>query len=163
MLFLVFASCDTVIIPDKLILFSYDNSGCMNSDDGDMGYMVYRWGFPYLDYPLDVSISWIQSLSSYNWFCLLLYVTHYLMFHYMLICAHAYDTILDTCFPYSNLLIHMFIWFLGFLLISNFPFKITGHYLYVYAWIKSLDHVHVCLTVHATWPHFMYSLAFWLP
>jgi len=34
----------------------------MNSDDGDMGYMVYRWGFSWFDYPLNVSISWIQSL-----------------------------------------------------------------------------------------------------
>ena len=34
------------------------------------GYMVYKWGFPFLDYPLDVLFSWIRRLSLYNWFCL---------------------------------------------------------------------------------------------
>ena len=35
--------CDTMIAPDTLLFcYSESNSGCMNSDDGDMGYMVYR-------------------------------------------------------------------------------------------------------------------------
>ena len=45
-----------------------DISGCAYSVDEDMRYMVYRWGFPYLDYPLEISISWIYLLSLYNWF-----------------------------------------------------------------------------------------------
>ena len=43
-----------------------DSSGCAYSVDRDMRYMVYRWAF--LDYHLDVSISWIYLLSPYNWF-----------------------------------------------------------------------------------------------
>jgi len=59
--------CDTMITSDTLLFFySEGNSGYMNSDDGDMGYVVYKWGFSCLDSPLDVSISWIQSLSLYN-------------------------------------------------------------------------------------------------
>ena len=59
--------------PWWFILFSFavivDNSGYAYSIDKDMKYMVYRWGFPYLDNPLKVSISWIYLLSPYNWFC----------------------------------------------------------------------------------------------
>jgi len=61
------------IIPDDSYFFIFtviaDNSGWAYSVDGDMRYMVYRWGFSYLDYPLEVSISWIYLLSPYNWFC----------------------------------------------------------------------------------------------
>ena len=52
------------------ILFSLavivDSLDCAYSVNGDMRYMVYGWGFPYLDYPLEVSISWIRLLSPYN-------------------------------------------------------------------------------------------------
>jgi len=39
-----------------------NSSGCAYSVDRDMRCMVYRWGFPYLDYSLEVSISWIYLL-----------------------------------------------------------------------------------------------------
>jgi len=42
------------------------NSTCAYSVNGDMRYMIYKWGFLYLDYPLDVSISWTYLLSPYN-------------------------------------------------------------------------------------------------
>jgi len=61
-------------------------------------YGVDIWGLSCLDYPLDVSISWIQSLSLYNWFCPHLYLKHYLIFYFILV----YD-LLTTQF-----LIHVF-------------------------------------------------------
>jgi len=39
-------------------------------------------------------------------------------------------------------------------------FIYTG--LYMCAWTTSLDHVHVCLPVHATWPYLTYSLGYFL-
>jgi len=42
--------------------------------------MVYRGGFPYLDYPLEVSISWIYLLGPYNWLCHIC-LSHHLMPH----------------------------------------------------------------------------------
>ena len=59
-------------------LFCYyeGNPGYMNSGNGDIEHMVYIWGFSCLDYPLNVSISWIQSLSLYNWFYPYLYLSH---------------------------------------------------------------------------------------
>jgi len=65
---LLYDFCVTVTIPDILILLLWGNSSCMDSGYGDMRYMIYIWEFSCLNYPLDVSISWIQSLSSYNWF-----------------------------------------------------------------------------------------------
>jgi len=38
-----------------------------------------------LDYPLEISISWIDLLSPYNWFCHF-YTSHYLMSHSCLAC-----------------------------------------------------------------------------
>ena len=35
----------------------------MNSDNGDMRYKVYIWGFLCLNYSLDILISWIHNLS----------------------------------------------------------------------------------------------------
>ena len=49
-----------------LILLFEGNSGCMYSGDGDMRYKLYLLGFPCSDYLLDVLISWICKLSSYN-------------------------------------------------------------------------------------------------
>jgi len=57
---------------------------------------------------------------------------------------------------------HVFTGFSDFLLTSDFPFKLTGQCLYPYAWIISLDYVHVCLPMHATWLHFTYSLGTFL-
>jgi len=57
-----------------------DSSSCVNSVDENMRYMVYRWGFPYLNYPLKISISWIYQLSPYNWFCRLC-TSHHLISH----------------------------------------------------------------------------------
>jgi len=53
---------------NDIIILLWGNSGCMHSVDGDMRYNLYIWGFPYLDYFLDVLISWIFQLSSYTGF-----------------------------------------------------------------------------------------------
>jgi len=75
------------------------NTSCMYSVDGEVRYMVYRWGFPYLDYPLDVLISWIRRLSLYNWFCLHLHFTYDIYNSYMLDkCISLYLLLLPTCF-----------------------------------------------------------------
>jgi len=81
-----------------------DSSGCAYSIYGDMRYIVYRWEFSYLDYPLEVSISWIYLLSPYNWFChiclsyyLMPYVRGMLMTWFLI---HAFD---------SDLSIHMWL------------------------------------------------------
>jgi len=55
-----------------------DSSGCAYSVDRDMRYMVYRWGFSCLDYPLEGSTLWIYLLNSYNWFCHIS-LSHHLM------------------------------------------------------------------------------------
>jgi len=47
-----------------------DNSGCAYSVDGDMRYMVYRGGFPCLNY-----FSRYQSHESINWVCTTGFVT----------------------------------------------------------------------------------------
>ena len=60
------------------LVVTVDSSSCAYSIDGDMRYMVYRWEFSCLDYPLEISISWIYLLSPYNWFC------HFCTSHYLL-------------------------------------------------------------------------------
>ena len=51
--------------------------------------------FSCLDYPLEVSISWICLLSPYNWFCHISYLDASFMFMFMCACAH--DTVFNTC------------------------------------------------------------------
>jgi len=58
----LFSSFHTV----SLFCYCEGSSDYINSAYGDLRYMVYIWGFPCLDYSLDVSISWIQSLGLYN-------------------------------------------------------------------------------------------------
>jgi len=55
-----------------------DSSGCAYSIDGDNWNMVYRWRLHCLNYPLEVSISWIYLLSSYFWFC------HFCIFQHLM-------------------------------------------------------------------------------
>jgi len=75
-----------------------DNLGCAYSVDWDMRCMVYRWGFSCLDYPLEVSISWIYLLSPYNWFCHI-YLSYYLMPH-----SYSCVIVLTTRFSMHTLL-----------------------------------------------------------
>ena len=55
------------------------NLGCIHLVNGEIGYMVYIWRFPCLDYPLDVLILWIRKLNSHNWFWPLIHLIHYSM------------------------------------------------------------------------------------
>jgi len=66
---LVYDFCDAVIIPDILILLHWGNSSCICSGYGDIGYVVYIWGFSCLDYSFDVLILWNRKLSLYRRFC----------------------------------------------------------------------------------------------
>ena len=85
-----------------------DNSGCAYSVDGDMRYMVYKWGFPCLDYSLEVSISWIYLLSLYNWYCCFC-ASHHLM---PPSCSgvYAHDTVFNACYLFrfidTRMLVH---------------------------------------------------------
>ena len=70
-----------------------------------MRYIIYRRGFPYLDYPLEVSISWIYLLSPYNWsyhFC----TSHYLMPLHVHVCLCTWHVFQYLLFD-SDLSIHM--------------------------------------------------------
>jgi len=51
--------------------------------------------------------------------------------------------------------IHVFTWFRIYCRSFNF-FYVTCHFLYLYAWTTSLDHVHVWLPEHANWLYHMY-------
>ena len=83
------------------MLLSYSaiwgNSGYMHSVDGDMRYMVYIWGFPYLDYSLYVLISWIHRWARTTVFghICLWYITWCLI---SCSCVYAHVTIFNTCF-----------------------------------------------------------------
>ena len=72
-----------------------------------MRYIVYRWELPCLDYPLEVSISWIYLLSPNNWF-------YHICLSYHLIpysCSGVYDhvTIFNTCFRFRFIDTHMLV------------------------------------------------------
>jgi len=77
-----------------------NNSGCAYSVDGDIGYMVYKWGFSYLDYPLEVSISWIYLLSTYNWLC------HICLSHHLM--SHSYSVLVLTTWFSMHILIRIY-------------------------------------------------------
>ena len=81
------------------ILFSsaviVDSSGCAYSVDGDMRHMVYKWRFPYLGYPLELSISLIYLLSPCNWFYHWCTSHHLMPLSYSGVYAH---TIFNACF-----------------------------------------------------------------
>ena len=58
--------------------------------------MVYKWGFSCLNYPLEVSISWICLLSPYNYFCHICLSHHFMP--YSCSSVYAHDTVFNTCF-----------------------------------------------------------------
>ena len=140
-------------------LFCYceGNLGCINSAYGDVRYMVYIWGLPYLDYPLDVSISWIHNLSLYNQFCPHLYLKH----AWCLI-SWLCMSLLTTQFSNSDLSIHVYLLDFRFNTDSLISIYVTVHCLYLHACTTSLDHLHMCFPVHATWLHLTYALGYFL-
>jgi len=104
-------------------LFCYyeGNPGYMNSGNGDIEHMVYIWGFSYLDYPLNVSISWIQSLSLYNWFYPYLYLSHAWCL-FACLCIPMLSTLFSMHVFYPTLSIHIYL--LDFGLTTNSLFSI---------------------------------------
>ena len=52
-----------------IVCCMFHNSNCIDLVYDDVKYMVYRWGFSYLDYSFDVLISWNHKLGLYLWFC----------------------------------------------------------------------------------------------
>ena len=84
----------------------------MNSDDGDIGYVVYRWGFPCLDYPLDVSphefITWAYTTSFVHTYI-------YRVFSVFITCLIYWSNdYVNLCslyrFPYMFSDLHVFTW-----------------------------------------------------
>jgi len=116
----------------------------MNLGYGDMRYKVYLWGFSYLDYSLNILISWIRNLSLYNWFCQHLHLMFYLTPHCMFECACAHDTIFDICFSNFDLSIHVWL-----------PVHVTWHSFYhlLGSFLTLLDlHVQI-LELELKWTH----------
>jgi len=99
---LVHALCNTVIIPDIPILLFWGNSSCMNSDYGEWGkWFIYMRVSMLGLYPWCINLM-NQSLSSYNWVCLHLYLTYYLISHFMHVYIYAHNTVFDSCFLIRN-------------------------------------------------------------
>ena len=84
------------------------NSGCIYSDYEDVRYMVYRWGFPCLDYSFDVLISWSYKRSLYRWFWrirfhrILLQISDFII---IIIILHSLHPALPLVFYFTSLLI----------------------------------------------------------
>ena len=111
----------------------------INSVYGDVRYMVYIWGFPYLDYPLVVSISWIQNLSLYNWFCL-----------------HLFNVLLDVLFHARIYLCsrHSF-WYI-FSLLEIVVFHVLTWFLVLY-WFHGFSSYFWSLTIPVYVNHIIWS------
>jgi len=62
----------------------------------------------------------------------------------------------------SDLLIYMYLLDFGFTIVPLIFIYVTGHCMYLYVWIISLDHVHVWLPKHANWLYLTYSLGCFL-
>jgi len=82
------------------------------------------------------------------------YLTHYLMSHCMPVCVYAHDMVFDSVSSIRVLSLYVCTLDFEFPSESWFSLIFTGQRLYLYAWIISLDHVHMCLSVHASWPYF---------
>ena len=101
----------------------------MHSVDRDMRYMVYRWEFFCLYYPLKISISWIYLLSSYNWFCRFC-TSHHLM---PLSCSgvYAHDIVFNTWFwfEFIDICVHIPVCHLTFItpLVGEFLTPLNLH------------------------------------
>jgi len=91
--------------------------------------MVYKWGFLYLNYLLEVSISRIYLLSSYNWFYRFC-ISHHLM-PYSCSDAYAQDTVFNTCFWFEFIDTHVLVpaatWHLSCHLLRSFLTPLDLH------------------------------------
>jgi len=67
-------------MPINNLLCVFCNSGHMDLVYDDMGYMVYRWGFSYLDYSFDVLISWSRKLGCTASFVIFVFIGFYFKF-----------------------------------------------------------------------------------
>jgi len=100
----VYELCDTIITPDIPVLLRWGQLRLYELRWWRHEIYVCIWGFSCLDYPLEVSISWICLLSPYNGFVTSVYHIIWCLIH-VRVCmltirfsTHAFD---------SNLSIHM--------------------------------------------------------
>ena len=118
--------------------------------------------FPCLNYPLDASVPWIHKseliqlvLSILVFIRCLIYLSHIYLY---LNPRHCFQCMLSD----SDLLIYMYLLDFRFIIVPLIFIYVTSNCLYLYAWITSLDHVHVWLPEHANWLYLMYSLGCFL-
>ena len=133
----------------------------MNSDDGDIGCVVYRWGFRYLDYPLDVSTPW-SIIWAYTASFVHTYI--YRVFSVFITCCH--------------ILSHVYVYLCSLYCFSMHIFRFRLTDIHVFTWSQIYCHfslyylsfpVPACLNhitwsctrvpvMHAIWLYNMYSL-----
>jgi len=107
-----------------------------------------------LDYPLDVSISWIQSLSLYNWFCPLLYLIYYLMSYPMLLCTYAHNThaFFTRIYRYTCASLipdfPLISWFSFMFLVNAYTCLPESYHLILYTWTWLCTPLGIHLTTH---------------
>jgi len=78
------------------------------------------------------------------------------------LCVPMLLTPLSMYISNSDLSISMCLLDFIFIIVSLSFIYVTGHYLYLYARITSLDHLHVWLPEHANWLYLTYSLGYFL-
>jgi len=81
------------------------NLGRMDLVYDDVRYMIYRWGFPYLDYSFDVLISWNRKLGCTAGFILFAFIGFYFRFLSLLLLLLLYYTCIHhgsplVCYPH---------------------------------------------------------------
>ena len=105
----------------------------MNSDDDNMGYVVYRWGFPCLDYPLMYHsrefIIWACTISFghtciYRMFNVFIACLIYLSHIFMYLCSRHHFLCM---FFDSDLSIYMYLLDFGFLVLWSLLYYTCSH------------------------------------
>jgi len=148
-----------------------EKSDYINSDYGDVMYMVYIWGFPCLDYSFDVLTSQIGNVGLYNWFycCYFTYCLiscPYLFIACLVYLSHVTIFVTWLCIPMLSIPFSMHV----------FRFRITD--IHVFTWSRIYCHSHLCYLsfpvpawldhvtwsctrvpiMHAIWLYSLYSL-----
>ena len=130
--------------------------------------MMATWGMWYID---ESFLFWIipltyQSLESIIWAYTtsFIHTCIYRMLNVFIVCLFDLSSRHHFLFMFSDsdLSIYMYLLGFGFTIVPLISIYVTGHCLYLYARITSLDHVHVWLPEHANCLYLMYSwVIFW--